>query len=87
MKSFRSASMRPPSEQPPTRGFSSSEALPDEVLDRDHVSVRFAEEDARGQKNKEDDNLDLENVGDVAREEIHHENSGLKSSLETDALS
>jgi hypothetical protein len=96
MKSMRSAPMRPPREQAPTSDTrvslalsKASEALQDDYADRDHESVRGGDkEDAQQeQKDREDDDLDLENAGDVAREEICHENSVLKSSLETDALS
>jgi hypothetical protein len=86
MKSFifRSASMRPRKEQALTSDTRVS------LADIDHdESVRCGEEEEAQEPkdNKADDDLDLENVGDAAREEIHHENSVLKSSLETDALS
>jgi hypothetical protein len=94
---FRSTSRRAPREQAPTSDThvslalsKASEAL-DEFSDREHESLHGdeeKEEEAQELKdNKVDDDPDLENVGDAAREEICHDNSVLKSSLEMDALS
>jgi hypothetical protein len=94
---FRSTSRRAPREQAPKRDTSvsltlskTSKALAD-FSNREHESLHGdeeKEEETQEQKdNKIDDDPDLENVGDAAREEIYHGNSVLKSSLEMDALS
>jgi hypothetical protein len=82
---FRSAPRRAPRKQAPTSDTrislalsKASEALQDDFSDIDH------DESVRGDEEGE---TDLENVSDTAEEEICHENSVLKSSLETDALS